>query len=341
MKKLQNTLYINTEGVYLHKENETLVVDGKDEENKQVRLLKLPIHAISNIFCFGNIMVSPQLLGFCGEKGVQLSFFDRNGQFQARVIGRQQGNVVLRIEQMKYAFSGDLRVVKNIVAAKIKSSRNVLLRQIRTYGEAQDLKQAAESMKLAFNKIKTLETKDLLRGTEGEAAKEYFGVFNSLIRNESFTFNNRNRRPPKDPVNSLLSLLYSVYAKEISGALQGVGLDPQIGFYHEPRSGRDSLALDLLEEFRAPIIDRFVLSLINRGQVEPKDFNLDSIGGVFLTTEGRKKVFEQWQAKKLEIIEHPFLHEKIPIGLLPHVQSMLLAKFLRHDLDNYPPFISR
>lgn len=340
MKKLQNTLYITRDGAYLHKENETIVIDVKENDRK-ITLLKIPVHAVNNIFCFGNILVSPQLLGFCGEKGIQLSFFNQFGKFQARVVGCQTGNILLRQAQYDYVMSNDLTAAKNIVAAKIRSSRNLLMRFLRTYEDNLDVKNNTEKMQQILRMLQNVKTKDELLGIEGEAAKNYFSVFNLLIRNKDFSFNLRTRRPPKDPVNSLLSLLYSIFTKEISGALQGVGLDPQMGVFHMPRPGRDSLALDLLEEFRSPIIDRFVLSIINRGQLSSKDFESDVLNGVYLKDDARRALLQLWQAKKQEEIIHPFLKEKINIGLLPHVQSMLLARFLRKDINNYPPFVSK
>ena len=340
MKKLQNTLYITRDGVYLHKENETIVVDVRENDRK-VTLLKIPVHAVSNVFCFGNILVSPQLLGFCGEKGIQLSFFNQFGKFQARVVGCQTGNILLRQSQYDYVMSNDLMAAKNIVAAKIRSSRNFLMRFLRTYEDNLEVKNVSAKMLHNLRMLQDARSKEELLGIEGEAARNYFSVFNLLIRNKDFSFDARTRRPPKDPVNSLLSFLYSIFAKEISGALQGVGLDPQMGVFHMPRPGRDSLALDLLEEFRSPIIDRFVLSIINRGQISLKDFESDVLDGVYLKNDARRSLLQLWQAKKQEEIIHPFLKEKINIGLLPHVQSMLLARFLRKDIDNYPPFVSK
>ena len=204
MKKLQNTLYITRDGAYLHKENETIVIDVKENDRK-ITLLKIPVHAVNNIFCFGNILVSPQLLGFCGEKGIQLSFFNQFGKFQARVVGCQTGNILLRQAQYDYVMSNDLTAAKNIVAAKIRSSRNLLMRFLRTYEDNLDVKNNTEKMQQILRMLQNVKTKDELLGIEGEAAKNYFSVFNLLIRNKDFSFNLRTRRPPKDPVNSLLS----------------------------------------------------------------------------------------------------------------------------------------
>lgn len=341
MKKLQNCLYITRDGAYLHKERETLLVEQTIDGQRQ-KLLQLPIHSVGNIFCFGNVMVSPQLMGFCGESGTQLAFYDRFGRFQARVIGKQSGNVLLRRAQFLKADSQDATIARNIVAAKVQSSRVVLLRQLRTYGDNAGIEVAAKRMRQIIDELKNKTDVDQIRGFEGEAASHYFGVFGSLITvRNGFVFNGRNRRPPRDPVNALLSFLYSIMAKEVSGALQGVGLDPQVGFLHQERPGRDSLALDLLEEFRAPVVDRLVLTLINRQQIKPTDFLTDMLGGITLKDDSRKLVLQSWQAKKQEEIIHPFLKEKVAIGLLPHVQAMLLARHLRGDLAQYPPFISR
>lgn len=341
MKKLQNSLYITRDGAYLHKERETLLIEQTVEGQRQ-KLLQVPIHSVGNIFCFGNVMVSPPLMGFCGENGTQLSFFDRFGRFQARVVGKQTGNVLLRRSQFQRSLSEDPAIARNIVAAKIQSSRSVLMRQLRTYGEQADIRAAALRLRQIVAELSAQTSLDKIRGLEGEAASHYFGVFNLLISQRSgFTFDGRNRRPPRDPVNALLSFLYSLYSKEISGALQGVGLDPQVGFLHLERPGRDSLALDLLEEFRAAIVDRMVLTLINRQQLKPNDFTTDMIGGVILTDDARKRVLQAWQAKKQEEITHPYLQEKIETGLLPHVQAMLLARHLRGDLAAYPPWIYR
>ena len=305
MRKLQNTLYITTQASYLHKERETLVVE---QERKKVA--QLPVHSIGHIFCFGNVLVSPFLLGFCGENNVNLAFFTENGRFLGRLQGRQSGNVLLRRAQYRVSEQNPVPIARNIIAAKIQASKRVLQRQIRNYGE--------------------------------NAAARYFGVFGQLLSEKSgFTFDGRNRRPPRDGVNALLSFVYSILGKDISGALQGVGLDPQVGFLHADRPGRDSLAQDILEEFRAWWADRLVLSLINRGQIKPQDFVTEASGAVSLKADARKLLFQALQAKKQEKIVHPFLGEEVEIGLLPYIQAMLLARHLRGDLAEYPPFLMR
>lgn len=337
MRKLQNTLYITTQGSYLHKERETLVV-----EQDRKKVAQLPIHSIGHIFCFGNVLVSPFLMGFCGENNVNLAFFTENGRYLGRLQGRQSGNVLLRRAQYKKSETNPVPVARNIIAAKIQTSKRVLQRQIRNHGENADLQSTITALNYSLQQLKTADNLDLIRGIEGDAAARYFGVFSHLIKeNSGFHFDGRNRRPPRDGVNALLSFLYSIVGKDISGALQGVGLDPQIGFLHADRSGRDSLAQDILEEFRAWWVDRMVLSLINRGQVKPDDFVTEASGAVTLKPEARKLLFQTLQAKKQEKIIHPFLEEEVEIGLLPYIQAMLLARHLRGDLAEYPPFLMR
>lgn len=337
MRKLQNTLYITTQGSYLHKERETLVI----EQNGK-KLAQLPIHAIAHIFCFGNVMVSPYVMGFCGENQVNLAFFNEHGRFLSRMQGRQHGNIHLRRAQYRISETQPISIARHIIAAKIQSSKRVLQRHIRNHGTHQNLQCAINSLNSSLQQLKSAHNLEHIRGIEGEAASRYFGVFQHLISEKSgFIFNGRNRRPPRDEVNALLSFLYSVVGKEISGALQGVGLDPQAGFLHADRSGRDSLAQDILEEFRAWYIDRMVLSLINRGQLKLSDFVKESSGAVHIKDDARKLLFKTLQEKKQEKIIHPYLQEEVAIGLLPHIQAMLLARHLRGDLAEYPPFLMR
>ncbi len=342
MKKLQNSLYITRDGAYLHKERETLLVEQRID-GKTEKLMQLPIHSINNILCFGNVMVSPQLMGFCGETGTLLSFFNPYGRFLARVVGKQQGNVLLRRAQYRLADQAPETIARNVVAAKVQSSRAVLHRYLRNHGQRDEVANAKDRLKQIIEQIRVLKDIDVIRGLEGEAASHYFGVFNHLITNNQsgFEFNSRTRRPPKDPVNAMLSFLYSILGQEVSGALQGVGLDPQVGFLHKERPGRDSLAQDLLEEFRAYMVDRLVLSLINRQQVGVTDFVTDAVGGVTMKDGTRKQILQAWQTRKQEEITHPFLKEKVQMGLLPHIQSMLLARHIRGDLAHYPPFLAR
>ena len=336
MRKLQNTLYITTQGSYLHKERETLVVE---QERKKVA--QLPVHSIGHIFCFGNVLVSPFLLGFCGENNVNLAFFTENGRFLGRLQGRQSGNVLLRRAQYRVSEQNPVPIARNIIAAKIQASKRVLQRQIRNYGENAAIQSAVDALNISLRQLKGAAELDVVRGIEGDAASRYFAVFGRLIRQKEFSFDGRNRRPPRDPVNALLSLLYSILGKEISGALQSVGLDPQVGFLHADRPGRDSLAQDILEEFRAWWIDRLVLSLVNRKQIQISDFVTEASGAVQLKDDSRKHLFQALQAKKQEKIIHPYIQEEIEIGLLPHIQALLLARHLRGDLAQYPPFLMR
>lgn len=339
MKKLQNCLYLTKDKLYAHKEREAIVI-----KQERATLLKIPIHTISSIYCFGQTQVSPALMAHCAEHDVNLVYFDMFGRFQARVQGRKSGNVLLRRAQFRISDSAPLPIAQNIIAAKIQNCRSLLMRQQRNHGKQTCLTDAIKAMKFSLEQVKNVSGLDSLRGIEGEAASRYFGVFQFLIKSNlqsQLRFNGRSRRPPRDEINALLSLAYSVLARDISGTLHAVGLDPQVGFLHADRPGRDSLALDLLEEFRAYIADRLVLSLLNRQQIKSNDFESDVSGAVRLKDEARKTFFTSLQQRKQEVILHPFLNEKVEIGLLPHIQSMLLAKHLRGDLQYYPPFLSR
>jgi len=338
MKKLLNILYIQTQGMYLHQEGETVVV----EKERQV-VARLPIHTLCGIVCFGNVLCSPFLLGLCGERGVHVSFLTEHGRFLARVEGPVSGNVLLRIAQMRAAEdkAHAMSIASNFVAGKISNTRTILQRRLRDHGPDAECEQAVFNLANLIRSLRNAENIDKIRGIEGEAASCYFNVFNKLIltQQSSFAIKNRNRRPPLDPTNALLSFLYTLLAHDCTGALESVGLDPQIGFLHALRSGRDSLALDLMEEFRAPLADRLAISLINLQQLTSKSFKKTESGAVEMTEEAYKTVLQAWQKKKQETILHPFLEEKVEIGLLPYVQALLLARHLRGDLDAYPPFL--
>ena len=337
MRKLQNTLYITTQGSYLHKESETLVVE---QERKKVA--QLPVHSIGHIFCFGNVLVSPFLLGFCGENNVNLAFFTENGRYLGRLQGRQSGNVLLRRAQYRVSEANPAPIARNIIATKIQSAKRVLQRRLRNHGEHDEVHAAVRALNSCVRQLKRADNLEHIRGIEGDAASRYFGVFQYLLGEKTgFSFDGRSRRPPRDGVNALLSFMYSILGRDISGALQGVGLDPQVGFLHADRPGRDSLAQDVLEEFRAWWVDRMVLSLINRGQITPRNFVTEASGAVNIEPETRKLLFQSLQRKKQEKIIHPFLQEEVEIGLLPHIQAMLLARHLRGDLSEYPPFLMR
>ncbi len=336
MKKMLNTLYITKQETYLHKERETIII-----KNGKEKVGQFPIINISNIFCFGNVSISPFLMGHCGENGVGLAFYTQYGKFLARVQGKQTGNVVLRRTQYRWADDKEksVSIAKLIIAAKIANSRTVLMRELRNHGENAAIEQAVKKLAINLRQIKAKQAIPDILGVEGDAASSYFAVFNNLLRHDDFNFKTRNRRPATDEVNALLSFAYTLITHECSSALQGVGIDSYVGFLHQDRPGRQSLALDLLEEFRAWWADRFVLTLLNRKQLKKKDFDIQSSGAVRLTDKGRKVFLTAWQERKQVEIMHPYLNEKVPIGMLPHVQSLLLSRHLRGDTKYYPPFL--
>lgn len=339
MKILLNNLYITTDGSYLHKERETLVV-----KQNHAKVFQTPFHALNNIVCFGQVMVSPGLMAACGENGIGLSFFTAFGKFQSRLQGPQSGNVLLRRAQYRLADNAPEKPAKLFVAAKIANTRQNLLRHQRNHGTNETLESTIKQLAGALRRLKNQTDLDQIRGIEGDCAARYFSVFNMLIVDEcrsEFEFNGRNRRPPLDPVNALLSFAYSLLTHEIASALQGVGIDPYVGYLHSDRPGRVSLALDMLEEFRSWWCDRFVLTLINRRQVKSSDFNVDASGAVRMTDDARKAFLTHWQARKQDLLQHPYTDEKLAVGLVPHVQATLLAKYLRGDLALYPPFQAR
>jgi CRISPR-associated protein Cas1 len=338
MKKLLNTLYITRQESYLHKERETIVV--KNGDNK---LGQFPALTVGNILCFGQISVSPFLMGYCAEQSIGLSFYTEYGRFLARVQGRQSGNVLLRRAQYRWADDDEksVAIARLMVAAKVANSRSVLLRELRNHGENIALIDAAEKLAVSLRRVKYAASVAEAMGVEGDAAATYFGVFNELLRGSGFVFGGRVRRPPTDPVNALLSFVYSLITQECVSALQGVGLDPFVGFLHKDRPGRASLALDLLEEFRAAWADRFVLTLINRRQVQIKDFTTEASGAVRLADDARKSLLVAYQERKQTEIMHPYLQEQVPIGLLPHCQALLLARHIRGDTEFYPSYIMK
>ena len=340
MKKLLNVLYVTTQGYYLRKEGETVAV-----EREGTTIQRLPIHMLAGIVTFGNVMVSPGLLGLCAERGVCVTMLSEHGRFLARVEGPVSGNVHLRLAQMRAHEDATRKgeLARNFVIGKILNARTVLLRRMRDHGEDKDIRQAEQELTCIVRKLQKATDVIQIRGFEGDAAATYFAVFNKLLvaQEDEFTIAGRNRRPPLDPMNALLSFFYTLLTADCRGALEGVGLDPQIGFLHEVRPGRPSLALDLMEEFRAVIADRMAVSLVNLRQVQPKDFVRSESGAVLLRDESRKTVLTAWQKKKQEMLIHPFLGEKVAIGLLPHIQALLLARRLRGDLDDYPPYVVR
>lgn len=339
MKKLQNSLYVTRQGAYVHKERETIVI-----EHERQKLMQVPIHSVSGLFCFGNVLVSPALMGFCGEKGVNLAFFTEYGRFYGRLQGKTSGNVLLRRAQYHAGEKTALEIARSIVAAKLVGSRNVLLRHQRNHGAAASVERAIKHLAASIRLARYVDNLDSLRGIEGDAAATYFSVFEELINEQlrgDFPFSGRNRRPPRDPVNALLSFVYAVLGQDISAALNSVGLDPQVGFLHSDRPGRDSLSQDILEEFRPWLADRLVLSLINRRQLKASNFIEESSGAFRLSDGARKQLLVAYQERKQQEVMHPFLKEKVPVGIIPHIQAMLLARHLRADLERYPPCVLR
>jgi CRISP-associated protein Cas1 len=341
VKRHQNTLYVTTQGTYLGKDGEAVEVRLQEETR-----MRVPIHTLGSIVCFGRVGFSPLLLGFCGERGVGVSFLTETGRFLARVQGPTSGNVLLRREQ--YRRADDERacagLVQAIVTAKIANGRTVLLRALRDRPDslgANYLRSAVSALAQALDSLRDEALVDTLRGIEGHAARIYFSAFDHLIaqQKEDFYFRERSRRPPLDNVNALLSFLYTLLRHDVQSALESVGLDPAVGFLHRDRPGRPGLALDLMEELRCFLADRLALSLINLQQIRPSGFTRNESGGVVMDAETRKIVLTAYQKRKQEEIQHPFLGEKTTVGLLPHLQAALLARTLRGDLDGYPPFL--
>lgn len=342
MKKLLNTFYVTTAGTHLSRKGETICAKLNGETR-----LQLPIHTLAAVMCFGQVSTSPPLLSLCAANKVSVSFFSTSGRFLARMIGPMSGNVHLRRAQYRQAddktFAASL--ARWFVLAKIANCRTVLLRAIRTQlkGDTTSLKAAASALKKHMLNLKEALPTESIRGKEGDAARSYFSVFDHLIlaQKEDFAFHERNRRPPMDNLNALLSFVYTLLAHDVASALEGVGLDPAVGYLHRDRPGRPGLALDVMEELRPFLADRLVLSLVNLRQVKPEGFEKTASGAVIMDDETRKTVLVEYQRKKREELKHPFLNEKVAIGLLPHIQAMLLARFLRGELDGYPAFIFR
>ncbi len=341
MKKHLNTLFVTTQGAYLSKEGETVVVKVDGE----VRL-RVPVHTIAGVVCFGNVSCSPFLMGFCAENNVAISFLTEHGRFLARVQGPVSGNVLLRREQYRKAddlkFSSEM--TKFILTGKITNCRTVLQRALRDHANKineQEIRSVVMRLSRLLESLNQEQSLEVLRGIEGDAAHSYFSVFDHLIvgQKENFHFDERNRRPPLDNVNCLLSFIYTLLMHDVRSALESVGLDPAVGFLHRDRPGRPGLALDLMEEFRPYIGDRLTLSLINLQQVQDKAFNKMDSGAVIMNDDARKKVLVAYQERKQEELLHPFLDEKVTIGMLFHVQALLMARYLRGDMDGYPPFI--
>lgn len=341
MKKLLNTLYVTTQGAYLAKEGETVVVKADDKV-----CLQVPIHTLGGIVCFGHVGCSPYLMHFCAERNVSLSFLTENGRFLAKAQGPVSGSVLLRRQHYKRADDPDFtaKTAKACVAGKIINNRSVLQRSLRdhTGKDGQEkIRKAADRLKATLQGLRADPSLETVRGIEGDAARTYFSVFDHLItaQKESFIFKARSRRPPLDKINCLLSFLYTLLVHDIRSALECVGLDPQVGFLHKDRPGRPGLALDIMEEFRPFIADRLALTLVNLNQIRPEGFKETDSKAVLMDDETRKAVLIAYQKRKQDQIMHPFIQEKVSIGMLFHIQALLLARFLRGDLDGYPPFI--
>lgn len=340
MRKLLNTLYVTTPETYLALDGENVVVLLGDEER-----MRLPLHTIEGIAYFGYKGTSPALMGACAERGIRLSYFSPNGRFLAAASANENGNVLLRRQQYRVADdpTASARVARSFILAKVHNSRWILERATRDHPQRVDaatIKQSCHILAEQTKAIAACSDPESLRGLEGSASERYFSHLNDLILSDDarFHFETRNRRPPTDRVNAMLSFLYALLSNTCAAALLQAGLDPYVGFLHRDRPGRISLALDLMEEFRALFCDRLALTMINTRAIGVKDFDCRESGAVLLNDAGRKAVISAWQTRKQETISHPYLGEKIPWGLAPHVQATLLARYLRGDLDAYPPF---
>ena len=341
MRKLLNSVYVTTEGAALRKDGENLVAFVEGEEKARV-----PLHMLASLVVFGPISVSPALIGACASAGIAIVLLDRNGRFEARIEGPVAGNVLLRRAQY-LASDAPTEIVRSLVVGKVANQRAVLQRALRDYGdeyppsEADAIARVVERLaRILARAERADDSVDALRGTEGEAANLYFSVFDRLIRSPDaeLRWTGRSRRPPLDPINALLSFLYTLLTHDCRAAAEAVGLDPAVGFLHRDRPGRPSLALDLMEELRPVLADRLALSLVNRRQLRAPDFERQDSGAVFLKDDARKTVLSAWQERKKDERLHPFLDEKAPLGLVPHIQAQMLARHLRGDLDAYPPW---
>ncbi|REK71307.1 type I-C CRISPR-associated endonuclease Cas1c [Paenibacillus paeoniae] len=341
MKKLLNTLYVTQPDVYLSLDGDNIVLLKEQE-----KLARMPLHNLDSVVAFGYTGASPALMGYCAERNISLVFMTMNGRFLARVIGESNGNVVLRKRQylLSENEASSAMIARNFIIGKIYNHKWMLERTTRDYAmriDVAEFKAASQQLSALMKEVRVCEDLERLRGLEGQAAVTYNKLFNHMIlqQKEDFYFRTRSRRPPLDRVNALLSFAYSLLAKDTAAALEGVGLDSYVGFLHRDRPGRASMALDLMEELRGVFADKFVLSLINKKMLDKHDFQEKENGAVLLTDEARKKFLTAWQAKKQDKITHPYLGEKISWGLVPHVQALLLARYLRQDLDEYPPFL--
>lgn len=341
MKLLKNVLFVQTQNAWLHKDGENVVLSLEKKTTNRI-----PIHKLEGIVCFGQVLLSPALMAHCTNNGITITFLSQFGKFQARVEGAVSGNVLLRREQYRIA-DNLLRcqpIRQSIVIGKIFNQRQVIRRYLRDYKDSLDanvynnLDNSQKNLTIHLNKIVSVDNLSELLGREGEIAKKYFSIFNHFIRNKDFSFEKRVRRPPTDPINALLSFSYTLMTHECRSALETVGLDPACGFFHQLRAGRPSLALDLLEEFR-PMIDRFVLSLVNKKKLSLKDFTFMPNKTVLLTDNARQVFLQSWHQRKQKTIYHEWFEENVPFGLLPHLQATIMARHIRGDIDAYIPFL--
>ena len=340
MKKLLNTLYVTSEDSYLSLDGENVVIFNQTQE-----MGRIPLHNLEAIVSFGYRGASPALMGGCAGRNISLCFLTPQGKFLARITGSVKGNVILRKRQYEASIDSDisLGIARNCILGKVYNSRWVLERATRDHGlqvDVEQMKRASGFLKDPLGYIETCTDMAQLRGYEGEAASVYFGVFNQMIlqQKKDFAFSGRNKRPPLDNVNAMLSFVYTLLTGMVASALETVGLDPYLGFMHADRPGRVSLALDLIEELRPVLADRFVLALINRKMITGKDFTKKEDGAVLMSDKARKNLLTEWQNRKKDVITHPYLGEKVEWGMIPFVQAMLMARFLRGDIDEYPPF---
>lgn len=344
MRQLFNTLYVTTPDAYLRLEGETVCVMVENEKRLQV-----PLHHLGGFVCFGQVMLSPALLSRCAEDGRNVVWLNRNGRFGARLEGPVSGNILLRRAQHKAAdnHTFTLDLARSFIAGKLRNSRQLLQRAARdckNEADNQKLSEGANRIGRIVEKLGKANNLDQVRGYEGDGARLYFEAFDFAIRpraREVFSFDGRSRRPPRNPMNALLSFLYALLLNDCRSALETVGLDPQLGYLHTLRPGRPALALDLMEEFRSILADRLSLTLINRSQINKNNFDFREGGSVLLNDDGRKAVIAAWQQRKQDVLKHPLLEENIPIGLLPHVQARLLARVLRGDMEGYLPYLHR
>lgn len=340
MRHLLNSLYVTTQGAYLARDGETVAVRVEHETR-----FRVPVHTLGGIVCFGQVSCSPPLMQLCAERGVKIVFLSEYGKFWSRVEGPVSGNVLLRRQQYRWA-DDDLKsaeIARAVVIAKVANQRTVLQRGLRDHPEMNENLEIRSTVDYLDRQLATLRDPlplDNVRGIEGDAARRYFAVFDNLIvaEKDAFFFRERNRRPPLDNMNALLSFLYTLLVHDVRSALETVGLDPAVGFLHRDRPGRPSLALDIMEELRPVLADRLALSLVNRRQIKGKGFKTTETGAVVMDDETRKEVLVAYQKRKQEELQHPFINEKIALGLIPHVQALLLSRYIRGDLDGYPPY---